>query len=277
MKIKELPNSLVNSFNLLRIHKNNLGLNAKECNLRVVISLTSIPYRLPRLHLVIRSLLNQSISFNKVILWLHESLKNKLPRKLTSLQSERFEIRFSTGTSSHRKLVETIKICPNDYIVTCDDDMMYPSSWLERLIETHNVYPNAIIAHMCRVIGYKSNELMPYKSWETEVSGQGSLMTLAVGAGGILYPPNSLHDDITNESLYNSLAPKADDLWFKAMSLMRGTIVFKTKQPLPEPVPIMLTQKYSLKKNNILRDENKKQWLKIIDFYDIKHLLDVNN
>lgn len=274
MKIKELPNSLVCSLNLLRISKKKLGLNAKNHNPRVIVSLTSIPYRIPRLHLVIRSLLNQNTSFNKIILWLHKSLQGKLPKKLTSLQSGRFEIRFSIGTSSHRKLVETLKIYPNEYIVTCDDDMMYPSDWLERLLETQSIHPNAVIAHMCRVIRYKSDELMPYKTWESEVSGQGSLMTLAVGAGGVLYPPNCLHEDITNESLYHQLAPKADDLWFKAMSLMKGTIIFNTKQSFPEPVPIMLTQKYSLKKSNVLKDENKSQWMKIAQHYNLKQLLD---
>lgn len=272
MKLKELPNSIISSLRLLKIPKSDLGLEAKNMSPRVVISLTSIPYRLPRLHLVVRSLLNQNTRFHKIILWVHKDLENKLPDKLTSLLSERFEIRFSDTTSSHRKLVETLKVYPDHYVATCDDDLMYPSDWLERLLEGQSTHPEAIFAHMCRVIKYSENEVMPYKSWEAEISGEGSKMTIAIGAGGVLYPPNSLYDDVTNELLYSKLAPKADDLWFKAMSLMKGTSVFKTRRSQPEPIPIMFTQKHSLKKGNIQGDKNKEQWVKLVEHYNIAHL-----
>lgn len=269
MKVKELPKSLARMFSLLIVSKENLGVNAKRCGPEVIISLTSIPYRLPKLHFVIRSLLNQSASFKKIILWLNEDLESLVPGRLRKLQSDRFEIKFCEGTSSHRKLVETLKIYPQEYIVTCDDDMMYPNDWLARLLAEHHRHPEAVVAHMCRAFKFDENGLMPYRYWGAEKLGQGSERTLAVGCGGVLYPPNSLHNDVFNESLFLRLAPKADDFWFKAMSFKQGTSVVKTCEPNPEPIPIMLTQKYSLKRENIVGDANRDQWVNISEHYGI--------
>ena len=273
MKLKELPNSLSQSLKQLIIKKEKLGYDAIDSDTKVIISLTSIPYRLPRLNLVIRSLLNQNRTFKKIILWLHTSLEESVPRKLSSLQSDRFEIRYSNSTSSHRKLVETLRVFPVDFIVTCDDDLMYPNDWLKRLLDEHYKHPLAIVAHACRVFQFNTDgKLAAYHLWEHEKPGQGSIRTLPIGYGGVLYPPNSLHSDTTDEPLFNRLAPKADDFWFKAMSLKQGTCVVNTSRPQPDPVPIVLTQKHSLKKSNIHNGGNREQWLNIVKHYNMKLL-----
>ena len=38
-----------------------------------------------------------------------------------------------------------------------------------------------------------------------------------------MYPPGSLHKDVTNIELFTKLAPKADDIWFWAMGVLHGT------------------------------------------------------
>lgn len=247
-----------------------LGAGQKHVSPQVLISLTTIEYRLPRLHYVIRSLLNQSVSFKKIILWVNKDLKHKIPKSLLKLESERFEIRYSEGSSSHRKLVETLKIYPNEYIVTCDDDLMYPRDWLDRLLNEHAKYPQAVMAHMCRAFRFNEDGLMPYKKWRSEQIGASTDRTLAVGWGGILYPPGSLYKDVLDETLYMKLAPKADDFWFKAMAHLQGTQVYKSSCPNPEPIPILFTQKYSLMKSNIGQDENRKQWLALAKYYDLE-------
>lgn len=270
MKIKEIPKSLMRMTSLLITPVAQLGAGAKKSDIEVVISLTTIQYRLPRLHLVVRSLLHQTVRFKKIILWVNEGLKSDIPTSLNSLQSDRFEIRFSEGHSSHRKLIETLKIHPQEHIVTCDDDVMYPRDWLERLLVENKHNPNAVIAHMCRVFRFDSHGLMPYRTWCSERLGESSDRTLPLGWGGVLYPPGSLHEDVMNESLYMTLAPKADDLWFKAMAYKNGTPVYKSRYPDPEPIPIMFTQKYSLKKVNIEEDRNREQWLNISKYYGIE-------
>ena len=270
MKVKVFLKSFTRMIKLYFTSVKKSGNGVKESDADVIISLTTIPYRLPKLHFVIRSLLNQTVSFNKIILWINEDLEFKVPNSLNKLQSDRFEIKFSKSNSSHRKLVETLKIYPNKNIVTCDDVLMYPNDWLERLLMEHDKHPEAIVAHMCRTFTFDKNGLMPYRKWRSEVLGESSDRTLAIGYGGVFYPPYSLHDDVLNESLYMKLAPKADDLWFKAMALKKGTSVFKSAQPNPQPTPIIFTQKYSLKKENIGKDANREQWMNISDYYGMK-------
>ena len=45
-------------------------------NLPIIVSLTTIPQRLGKVHITIRSLFSQKGQPEKIILWLHESLKN---------------------------------------------------------------------------------------------------------------------------------------------------------------------------------------------------------
>ena len=124
-----------------------LGRDAVPADDPVIISLTTIPSRLPYLHLTIKSLLDQRVGFDRILLWVHRDLEDALPPKLARLQGERFAVRYSETTEPHRKLVETLKLHPERIIVVCDDDMMYPRDWLQRLMECWRRTPGDIVAH----------------------------------------------------------------------------------------------------------------------------------
>ena len=93
---------------------------------------------------------------------------------------------------------------------------------------------------------------------------------MAIGAGGILYPPKSLNPIVTDVELFLKLAPKADDLWFKAMSLIDGVQVFQSKNPPKRLIPLIGTQKISLKKENVDKDLNLKQWEQLTDYFNLE-------
>ncbi len=272
MKLKEVPKSLSTAYKLRSKPVAKLGEGAKACSIPLIVSLTSIPSRLAILHLTIRSLFNQTLAPEKVVLWLHTSLKTELPSQLKRLEGENFSIRYSNQACSHRKLVESLIAFEGKTIVTCDDDVMYASNWLERLVEEHQQYPNSIIAHECRKISYDDNDSpLPYSTWKNQVPGEASSNTLAIGYAGVLYPAGSLYPDVTNKDLYLTLAPKADDLWFKAMSLLNGTETRRSKNPPPKPIPIFYSQGVSLKKYNVRQDGNRQQWEAVAKHY---HLAD---
>lgn len=270
MKLKEVPKSLTTAFKLRTTPVDKLGQGAKQCEFPLVVSLTSIPSRLAILHLTIRSLLNQTVAPEKVILWLHESIESKLPNQLRKLEGNRFEIRYSDQTCSHRKLVETLKTYEGKTIVTCDDDVMYANDWLDRLITEHKQYPSAVIAHECRKITYDNGFPVSYNMWNSQTPGGSSSNTLAIGYGGVLYPPNSLYSDVTHKELYLKITPKADDLWFKAMTLLNGTETRRTSQPNPKPTPIFFSQGVSLKKHNVRQDGNRLQWIALDEHYHLE-------
>lgn len=271
MKLKELPGSLWTAWKLKRLPKKQL-VSPPQPRIPVIVSLTSIPSRLDTLHLVIRSLLAQTHLAEKILLWLHKDLESKIPSSLTMLVSDIFEIHYVDMTCSHRKLVHSLTLYPEKIIVTCDDDLMYNPSWLQRLYQDHLIYPDRIIAHECRVIAYDNQgALLNYDQWKTQIEpGVSSPWMMPIGYGGVLYPPGVLHPDVTRADLYLALAPRADDLWFKAMSYLNGTITQRSQQPGQKPTPIAGSQKVSLKHTNVRENGNYEQWQAICDHYQIQ-------
>lgn len=273
MKVKEIPISLLTHRKLKRSTLSEL--TEGKTQLPVVVSLASIPSRLDIVHITIKSILNQSILPKHLVLWLHEDLKGKLPENLTNLQGELFSIQFTTYGSSHRKLVEPLKQFPELPVVTCDDDMMYRKNWLENLYNEHKKHPKAILANQARNIAYNSDgNLLPYSQWTSSFTNPKTKNTLLpVGAGGTLYPPNALDEKVTQEDLFMKLAPKADDLWFKAMGLLRGTESKRSENLTKEPIPIFGSQKESLKKTNIKQDKNTEQWKALDAHFNLKKII----
>ena len=270
MKVKEIPVSLFHQAKLSWQSQRKLIANKKQ--VPVIVSLASIPSRLGIVHLTIRSILNQDVLPEKIVLWLHEDLKDSIPKSLNVLVGDLFSIKYADYFSSHRKLVEPLKLYPNKIIVTCDDDMMYRKNWLSKLYQAHENHPDHIVANQTRCITYGSDgELLSYKAWKPNESGcQNPLLTLPIGAGGTLYPPDSMHKTVFNQELFLHLTPKADDLWFKAMGLLKGTKSIQAQNSGKEPIPIWGSQKVSLKKDNIGMDKNRTQWQALTDHFQLK-------
>jgi hypothetical protein len=267
MKLKEIPLSIYYTLKLNCLNVKNL--NEEKKTIPVIVSLTSIPSRLKYIHITVRSILNQSEKPKKIVLWLHENDGNKIPEKLKILIGPKFEIKFSKINCPHLKLVESLKEFPNQLIATCDDDFIYSENWLGSLYHTHLNHPNAIIAHRLRQIQYNSlGELLPYKQWNlTDVSHKKSY--LAIGSEGVLYPPNSLDEVVIDDKLFLKLAPKADDLWFKAMSLIKNTEIIKCDKPPKFIIPVYGTQEVSLKKENVNNNRNLTQWEALTNYFKL--------
>ncbi len=268
--VKELPVSLAYS-GLLSVLPASYFLKQSKPDADVIVSLTSIPSRLGTLHLVIRSLLHQTVRPRKIVLWLHKDLSADLPVKLLRLCSDLFEIRFSPYTSSHRKLVHSIEEFPEKVVVTCDDDLMYRRNWLELLVEEHIRRPGKIIGnHTVHINHHESGAPLPFRKWRYPDPKRINPMAIVpIGAWGILYPPNSLAPQTTHHNLYLELAPRADDLWFKAMAVLAGTESVQARYTPGEPIPIGGTQQVALKNENLKQDKNTVQWNALCRHFDL--------
>ena len=266
MKLKEYPVSVVNCLKLNLAVRANHVVKSVPC----VVSLTSIDSRIKTLHLTIKSLLAQSNLPKKIILWLHNDLENRLPKNLLCLKGDIFQIRFRNQFCSHRKLVFSLKEFSDEIIVTCDDDVMYNKNWLKSLYESHLNFPSDVIAQECREISVEKGRLLPYADWSYNENENITLPNLLpIGYGGVLYPAGAMHADTTREELYMQLAPKADDLWFKAMSLMNGVKVRRPLNPVKKPIPIIGSKGNSLAESNVVQDGNRKQWEAICNHYNL--------
>lgn len=275
MKVfKELPISILQSFRLMLLPLRTLNQKEREV-VPAIISLTSIPSRLSTLHLVIRSLLHQDCRPKKILLWLNEDLKENLPKKLSRLQSDIFAIRYSSLNCSHRKLIHTLDSYPDDVIITCDDDLMYRKNWLSKIYKEHQKKPDAIIGnHTVHVNHDEDNNPLPFRQWRKKnVTTANPKALVPIGAWGILYPPLSLSKITTNSELFLRLAPKADDLWFKAMALLNGTLSVQSTDLPKEPIPIIGSQKIALKKDNLGKDKNTEQWNALNKEFKLSNLI----
>ena len=272
--IKELPLSILWTLRLMSIPASQLRKKKMEVS-PVIVSLTSIPSRLKTLHLVIRSLLHQDVSPKKIVLWMHQDLESILPDSLRKLVGEQFEIQFSALTCSHRKLIHSLEAFPDEVIVTCDDDLMYRKNWLSLIYAEHLQNPKCIIGnHTVHINHDKDGNPMPFRTWRKPMDGKTNPWALTpIGAWGVLYPPNSLSDQVRDPEKFMELAPRADDLWFKAMALLKGTISIQASKKPKEPIPIGGTQKVALKKENLGADKNTAQWQALEDAYGLSEII----
>lgn len=272
--IKELPLSIIQSIKLMCTSINDSKLENKK-KLPLIVSLTSIEPRLNTLHLVIKSLLTQTELPEKIILWLNNDLKEKLPGNLKKLQSDLFQIKYSPLNCSHRKLIHTLELYPSEVIVTCDDDIIYRKEWLSLLYKMYQKNPKNIIANRAVHINHDSNgNPLPFKQWRKPLNGIINPMAFVpIGVWGVLYPPYSLHKKVLEEELFLKLTPKADDLWFKAMSVLNGTVSIQAEESARKPIPIIGSQKVALKKDNLGKDKNTLQWNNVSTYFNLNTII----
>ena len=275
MKLKEFPISLYHATRLNWTSPQ--ALLGTSQTIPVIVSMTTIPSRLGKLALVLRSLLQQTVRPERIMVWMHESMKEQIPPAVIKLLTrpelrDFIELRYTPLSCSHKKLIHSIEAFPNHVVVTCDDDFMYHKDWLNTLYQDHLAFPQYVIAQQIRSITRDDwGGLKPYKQWRYHPELEQDPKTfLAVGGKGVLYPKQALHPDYKDAELFLRLAPKADDLWFKAMELRNNTPVRRCSKLVPEPIPIMGTQSFSLKKENVDRDMNLNQWQRLSDYFKLE-------
>lgn len=184
---------------------------------KLIISLTSYPPRFSKLHLTIKSLLNQSIMPDKIILWIAHDDKEHLPSNVREYEKKfcRFEIRYCDDLRSFKKIIPALIEFPDDFLVTVDDDVFYSRKWLEGLCESWCGESKEIVAYRVhKVIFNQDGSLKPYSKWQQYYKNfESNDYLFPTGIGGVLYPPYSLHHEVTNISLFLKLCPHADDIW----------------------------------------------------------------
>ncbi len=208
-----------------------------------IISLTSYGKRLSTTApYTIISLFDQTIRPDRIILWVGENDKERVGEILRRLEKIGLEIRYCEDMRSYTKLIPSLKAFPEDNIITADDDLYYPNTWVEQLIVEHKRHPNKIICYRAREIKVDKNyNVLPYSQWqifdnssfshdEQSRNNFSNLSIFPTGVEGILYPPHSLDKKVLDKDLFMKLAPMADDIWFWTMALI-NTDFFGDESP----------------------------------------------
>lgn len=262
------------------LYSNECGItDEKYCDGQIIVSLTTYGKRIYDVHLTIESIMEQTMRPNRILLWLDYSFqKQSLPRALQLLQKRGLEIMYCEDIRSYKKLIPTLKRFPNDVIITIDDDVIYEFDLLEHLIHAYQENPSYIYCHRYHKM-LKNNKglLLPYNNWELVCNNiEPSHLNFATGVGGILYPPHSLDDEVLNENIFMELCPYADDVWFKAMAIKKGTLVKKVYSHSKYGEDFLLNldaQSQSLQQVNVGNQLNDKQLHAVLTKYSLYSLL----
>lgn len=209
------------------LHSQESGVtNEKYCGHDIIVSLTTYSKRIYDVHLTIESIMEQTMKANRIILWLDYSFENlPLPKALQLLQKRGLEIEYCKDIRSYKKLIPALKKYPDDAIITIDDDVLYEFDLLEKLITAYQQNPSYIYCNRHHLMRQDAEgKLFPYIQWTWNyINLDANVMNFPTGVGGILYPPHSLDKEVFNEAVFLDICKYADDVWFKAMAMKKGT------------------------------------------------------
>jgi len=197
---------------------------------RLIISLTTFPGRIGTVHRTIERLLQQSLKPYCVMLWLAREQfpegEAGLPAELLEQTTRGLQIRWCHDIRSYKKLIPTLREFPDALVMPVDDDILYPRDLLERLYRAHLENPNLLHCHRAHRITFeRDGSLTPYGDWVREVKSRWvapSFNNFCSSGGGTLYHLGVLHPDVMDETLFWTLSPRSDEVWFWAMAVANG-------------------------------------------------------
>jgi hypothetical protein len=174
------------------------------------------------------------------------------------------------NSRSYKKLLPTLETYPDVTIVTADDDVLYPRWWLEELLVAHAQGPGVILGHRAIRMQAFGSGATPYLTWSRANKRTPTSQILLTGVGGILYPPGSLPVQTHDVELAQSLCPTADDIWFRAMSLLQGIpVAIITDEEREFPPTWQTGNPTGLASTNVFDGGNDSQLKAVFDHFDL--------
>lgn len=202
----------------------------------LIVSFTSHPARIKFVPQVLESLYAQTLQADRILLWLAEEQfpdkENDLPEELKKdLAAGKLELHWCDEIGSHKKYFYAMQEFPEDIIITVDDDMIYHPDTIRELYKSYLHFPEAVSAIQTSLILFDGEgSIMSPKQWlyDFRQLHEPSLQLLAIGAGGILYPPGCLDKRVFDkETILKYLRIEdtytSDDEWLKIHELLAET------------------------------------------------------
>lgn len=250
-------------------------LNNSRRGQNIIVSLTTFGKRINFVYLALESIAQQTLKPDKVILWLSEKYfsDEKLPITLRRLIDRGVTVFYRKDIGPHTKLLYAVKEYSKDIIITIDDDIIYPIDLIENLYNTHLEFPYSI----CCNVAAKMNIDKNIKFWGTKIYNEKktSITLLPFGVNGVLYIPDCFDKDVFDIEKMKLLAPYADDIWFKLMSMKNKVPVTVTGCYDRYNDFIVLDSAYinALSDTNIHKGFNFKQLKAVWEFYNVADVI----
>lgn len=241
----------------------------------VTVTMTTHGERIKTVHLTIESIAHGSKLPGQVVLYLDAPLPSPLPAELRRLVSRGLEIRTSSGRyGPHTKYFPFVQGPEGGQrrLVTADDDLVYPPTWLEDLLTVAEKYPDDIICHRAHRITFNNGRLLPYNQWERFALPEASHLNFLTGVSGVIYPRVMQNHLAQAGPGFQKCCPRADDIWLNWVAFTNGVRV-RQSSSIPRDYPsLMSTQKTSLLAENVNGHLNDSQFTATYSDYDIERL-----
>ena len=190
----------------------------------IVISFTSYKERLSLCHLMVDSLLKNTIKPYKICLTVYsddvsyisnelkEFIYNGIVELIVADKNLRPHLKYFYAMKKYRKYP----------IITVDDDCIFREDFIESLINSYKKYPNCVSARRVHKKTYDHNTgtIKNYEHWIRHFTQilLPSTDIVATGVGGVLYPPNILNiTDDNLEDIYKYIT--VDDIYLHYLEL----------------------------------------------------------
>ena len=218
----------------------------------LIVSFTSYPARIYAVLQVLESLYAQSMKPDRILLWLAEEQfpgrEADLPKELIDdAAAGKFELRWCDDLGSHKKYFYAMQEFPDDIVIIVDDDQYYHSDTIKTLYESYLHYPLAVSALKTTLILFDDEgEPLPYHLWPSHfisLVNNPTMQLVAIGIGGVLYPPHRLDVRVFDKDALQKLCTSdgivsGDDIWLKMHAALCGTpVVLASKDILYQEIP----------------------------------------
>lgn len=230
-----------------------------------IVSLTSHGSRLRRCHLAIASIGRGRLRPERLILWVNdESALQNPSRQLSRLQSRGLEIILTQNYGPHTKYFPYVMshVTHTQQLVTADDDIVYDSRWLERLVESARRSPEVIHAYRARRVRMVNETgFQPYAQWGFSEHAEPSYGNFGTGHSGVIYPPRFLNFLRDRGSDFLQSCRRADDVWLHNCAVRSEHPVALVGTTSRAFNTVAFTQTVGLKHANVAGGENDTQIL----------------
>ncbi|PPF23725.1 glycosyltransferase [Rathayibacter rathayi] len=192
----------------------------------VVVTMTTHGDRLQRVHVALESIARGQARPARLVLWLDDpALHTDLPAPLRRLRRRGVEIRLVDGYRVHTKYYPHLlsgRAGERD-LVTSDDDIVYPRTWLRGLLDARSRYPReTVLCYRAHRVGVADGAVAPYTSWTPVADTHAATDVFGTSVSGQLLPRALLGEIAAHGDAFREIAPDADDIWLHVRAVDAG-------------------------------------------------------
>lgn len=192
----------------------------------IALSLTSYGARLAIVAYAIESIARGTVRPRRMILWVSDADFHSADYPmLARLERRGLEILRCSDLGPHKKSHPYVTRFADDplVLVTADDDIMYPRTWMAGLLAGYRRFPADFVGYRAKeVVVTSSGELAAYPSWPSAAVGASGPRVFVTGGAGVVFPHPLMRAMRSAGDSFIDTCPRADDIWINVQAMRAG-------------------------------------------------------